>query len=302
MDLVRKIAKLEDLPKPYHLCKAEEELKRMYPDSPLPDKEKVHEQRSWDNVVCQEELNKLKSSSNQVHLARLLAASSPHSGAWLQALPSSNLGLHLDSESTRVAVALRLGAPICEPHKCRCGKQVNSLGHHGLSCSKSAGRLPRHSNLNDIIKRSLASAGIPSWLEPTGLNHGDQRRPDGITVFPFSGGKSLCWDATCRDTFAKTSIIASAIKPGSAAEKAEGDKRKFYQDLQSRYRFEPLAVETTGVIGKSSNQFISEIGKRISQRTGDKRETAWLRQRISIAIVRGNSSSILATSSHSILP
>ena len=126
--------------------------------------------------------------------------------------------------------------------------------------------MPRHSNLNDIIKRSLAAAGIPSWLEPVGLNQGDQRRPDGITVFPFSGGKSLCWDATCRDTFAKTSIIASAIKPGSAAEKAEGDKRNFYLDLESRYRFEPLAVETTGVIGKSSNQFLSKIGKRISPR------------------------------------
>ena len=301
MKLVSEIVKQPSPPKSQLLSEAENAIKIKYPNATLPAAEDIKEQRQWDSVICQEEFNALKNNSNQIHCARLLAAASPHSGAWIQALPSSNLGLHLDGESTRIAVALRLGAPVCEPHKCRCGKQVNSLGHHGLSCSKSAGRLPRHSNLNDIIKRSLSAAGIPSWLEPVGLDKKDQRRPDGITVFPFSGGKSLCWDATCRDTFAKTAVAESAIRPGSAAEKAEESKVNFYRELQNRYRFEPLAVETTGVIGKSSNKFISEIGKRISQISGDQRETAWLRQRISIAVVRGNASSILATSSSSSL-
>ena len=203
----------------------------------------------------------------------------------------------MDDETTRISVALRLGAPICEPHKCRCGKQVNSLGHHGLSCLKSAGRLPRHYNLNDIVKRSLNAAGVPSWLEPVGLNTSNQTRPDGITVFPFSNGKSLCWDATCRDTFAKYAINETTLTASAAANKAEDQKRKFYRQLESRYRFEPLAVETTGAIGKSSSKLIAEIGKRIALRSGDKRETAWLRQRISMAIMRGNSSAILATSS-----
>ena len=84
----------------------------MLPNATLPAVDKAHEQASWDTVVCQEEFNQLKSSSDQIHCARLLAAASPHSGAWLQALPSSNLGLHLDAESTRITVALRLGAPI----------------------------------------------------------------------------------------------------------------------------------------------------------------------------------------------
>ena len=61
------------------------------------------------------------------------------------------------------------------------------------------------------------------------------------------------------------------------------------------YRFEPIAVETTGVFGDSSSRFISELGKRITNCTHDKRETHWLRQRLSIAVVRGNAASILAT-------
>ena len=167
---------------PLFLQQAENTLKQKSPQVEFPVGEELTKQRSWDEAICKEEFNNLLNSSNQIHTARLRAAASPHSGAWLQALPSSSLGLLLDDETTRISVALRLGAPICEPHKCRCGKQVNSLGHHGLSCLKSAGRLPRHSNLNDIVKLSLNAAGVPSWLEPVGLNPTNKTRPDGKSL------------------------------------------------------------------------------------------------------------------------
>ena len=230
-----------------------------------------------------------------MHSARLRAAAAPHTGAWLQALPSPSLGLHLDSATIRIAVGLRLGSKTCEPHKCRCGAFVNNLGHHGLSCKYSSGRLPRHSQLNDVVKRSLNAAGIPSWLEPVGLDRGDGKRPDGLTAYPFTAGKHLCWDSTCVDTFSRSAINESAIQAGSAADKAEERKRNLYSTLQSTYRFEPLAIETTGVYGKSSIKFIAELGRRISAVTGEKRETQWLRQRLSVAVMKGNSASILAT-------
>ena len=56
--------------------------------------------------------------------------------------------------------------------------------------------------MNDVVKRALQKAGMPSVLEPPGLDRGDGSRPDGITVFPFSGGRSLVWDCMCVDTFA----------------------------------------------------------------------------------------------------
>ena len=65
--------------------------------------------------------------------------------------------------------------------------------------------------------------------------------------------------------------------------------------MLDRYRFEPLAVETTGVYGKTSAKFVSELGRRIAGVTGERRETQWLRQRISIAIMKGNVKLILAT-------
>ena len=66
----------------------------------------------------------------------------------------------------------------------------------------SEGRHPRHAAVNDIIHRTLSSAGIPSRLEPPGLSRSDGKRPDGVTLAPWSLGRPLVWDATCPDTFA----------------------------------------------------------------------------------------------------
>ena len=49
--------------------------------------------------------------------------------------------------------------------------------------------------------RELQKAGLPSVLEPPGLDRGDRPRPDGITFFPFSGGRSLVWVCTCVDIY-----------------------------------------------------------------------------------------------------
>ena len=57
-------------------------------------------------------------------------------------------------------------------------------------------------------------------------------------------------------------------------------------------------VETSGVMGTTTRKFVAELGRRITGVTGDKRETAWLRQRIAIAIARGNSAVVMATGNH----
>ena len=198
----------------------------------------------------------------------------------------------------RITVALRVGARICEQHRCRCGAAVDELGHHPLSCQYSAGRHPRHAALNDIVKRALTTAGIPSNLEPPGLDRGDGRRPDGMTVFPFKNGKPIVWDATCTDTFAETNILHCAVQPAYAANAAEAKKRNKYQNLTDRYLFQPIAVETTGVFGDNTRTFLKELGRRMAAETGDRREGAWLRQRISIAVARGNTQCIVASVKH----
>ena len=95
--------------------------------------------------------------------ASLLAAATKESGAWLHALPVSSLGLRMDDHTTRIAVGLRLGTPLCQPHICHhCGGHVDALTTHGLSCIKSQGHFSRHAAINAIIHRSLAAINVPS--------------------------------------------------------------------------------------------------------------------------------------------
>ena len=158
--------------------------------------------------------------SNAIDRARLLAVSAPRSSDWLHALPISTCGLHLDDEAIRVAVGFRLGARICEPHSCPCGAQVDSRGIHSLSCRRSAGRASRHHNHNDIIWRALTKANIPSTKEPIGLFRSDGKRPDGLTLIPWRGGKCVTWDVTVSDTLASSYLHATSTSAGGDAELA----------------------------------------------------------------------------------
>ena len=158
----------------------------------------------------------------------LLPASASHSGEWLHALPLSICGLRLDNEAVRVAVDLRLGTNICEPHQCSCRKHVDARGTHGLSCKRGAGRFIRHHQLNDIIHRGLTKASTLSFLEPPGLSHIDGKRPDRLTLISWQRRKSITWDVTVTDTVADSYLHLTSAKAGGAAENAATRKEDKY--------------------------------------------------------------------------
>ena len=132
---------------------------------------------------------------------------------------------------------------------------------------------------------------IPSILEPVGVDRRDCKRPNGIAVFPFSNRRSICRDATCTDTYADTNIYSSAVSVGHAAREAV--QRKHRKALRARFKFQPVAVETAGLYGEFTAALISEISRRITEATGESRETLWLEQRFGLAVQRGNALSIL---------
>ncbi|KAK3887057.1 hypothetical protein Pcinc_008822 [Petrolisthes cinctipes] len=98
----------------------------------------------------------------------------------------------------------------------------------------------------------------------------------------------LVWDATCTNTFAATHLLYCFVSPGTAARAAEARKRQKYAALRQHYDFVPLAVETTGVLGQDFTHLIQDLGRRVTEKTGETRETSWLRQRVSLTVVRGN--------------
>ena len=192
-----------------------------------------HHQRNWGTPRVSHTADRLlEEAPDDRSSSRFLACSARVSGAWLNSLPISSLGLRMDDDTVRMAVGLRLGAQLCKPHTCQhCGAQVDQLATHGLSCRQSEGRHHQHSVINDILHRALIWAHVPSCLEPLGLSHTDGKRPDGVTVVPWSRGKLLVWDATCPDTYAPSYTAIASQEAGVVAAIAEERKKAKYIHL-----------------------------------------------------------------------
>ena len=78
--------------------------------------------------------------------------------------------------------------------------------------------------LNDIVWRAFTSAGIPAIKEPPGLARTDGKRPDGLSLIPWHGGKSVTWDVTVVCALANSYVEMAAREAGAVAEHAAANK------------------------------------------------------------------------------
>ena len=80
----------------------------------------------------------------------------------------------------------------------------------------------------------------------------------------------------------------------AAGEVAPQAEERKYSCLPVTHDFVPVAIETTGVMGPQTSLFLKELGRRVrGQTAGDPLASSHIFQRLSIAIQRGNSSSIM---------
>ena len=75
---------------------------------------------------------------------------------------------------------------------------------------------------------------------------------------------------------------------------AELEIRK-HSALATSHHSVPFAIETLGPICKIVSDLISEISLRLSERSGEPRESAFLSQKLSIAVQRGNCAALRST-------
>lgn len=253
-------------------------------------------QRAWDDQCCKAQAEKLfEAAADHVVRARLLAARSLGSGDWLDALPLSSAGLKMDNATVRIAAGLRLGAPVVHPHTCVCGTTVTVDGHHGLSCRHGSGRHARHNQVNDLLCRAFVNTGTLATREPHSLCTSGGKRPDGVTQVPWKRGRCLAWDVTCPNTFAQSHVHASSTLAGSAASVAEANKTAKYADIVAGVDFVPFVIETSGVWGEQAMTLVNEVGRRLAEVSHELRSTTFLRQRLSVAVQRGNAFCVLGT-------
>jgi len=100
-------------------------------------------------------------------------------------------------------------------------------------------------------------------------------------------GRCLAWDATCPNTYAQY-VLANSRKVDSAATEAELKKLQKYQEISAGVGFIPVAIESSGVWGQNAMELVSEIGRRLTEVSHEPRSTLFLRQRLAVAVQRGN--------------
>ena len=75
------------------------------------------------------------------------------------------------------------------------------------------------------------SAQIPAVREPKNLYRDNGKRPDGLTMIPWSKGRSLVWDFTVSDTLSSSHVHQTSQEVAKSAIKAEEKKLSHYKQL-----------------------------------------------------------------------
>jgi hypothetical protein len=153
----------------------------------------------------------------------------------------------------------------------------------------------RHKSVNDLIKRALASANVPSMLEPSSLSREDGKRPDGLTILPWANGCCLIGYSTHPDAIAASHLDRVVLAPGTVANDAEQRKRRKYFPLAAHYHFVLVAIETLELLGDEAMQFLRIFGRRVAAETGEPRSLQFLLQRVSLAEQCGFAACITGT-------
>ena len=142
--------------------------------------------------------------------------------------------------------------------------------------------------MNETIRRALVSGGVPAVLEPVGVCRNDGKRPDGMSLIPWSRGLPLLWVFTCSETLAPSNLSSSASGANRLANSAESAKCRKYSSLIPSFHFSPLCVESLGAWGSCARSLVRRIGSRVMEQSGDNRATQFLIQKVAIDVQRGN--------------
>ena len=92
----------------------------------------------------------------------------------------------------------------------------------------------------------------------------------------------------CHLSFGDSYISDAAREPGPVAKLAVSRKEAKFAVLDGRYTFVPIASETLGVPNASAKLLHTHLDRRLSEKSGESRETSFLFQRCSVLLQRFN--------------
>ena len=93
--------------------------------------------------------------------------------------------------------------------------QWHQLGHMQVCTSLQT---DNHAITPQLSYFTVGAAGIPAVKEPSGLDRQDGKRPDGLTLIPWHGGRSLVWDVTVASPLAASYVDRAATDACTVAD------------------------------------------------------------------------------------
>jgi len=85
----------------------------------------------------------------------------------------------------------------------------------------------------------------------------------------------MAWEVTVCCPLTESYVEAAAWEAGEAAEIAAARKSTTYAELENRYIFQPIAVESLGPINDSAVSFLGVLGRRIADISGKVQEVSF---------------------------
>ena len=140
--------------------------------------------------------------------------------------------MQMDDVVIQVAVCLGLGANLCEAraHAVSLWMPVARTGWPARE-AQDVTPAARHCSTTTCGVRCCVPRSRPA-KEPAGLSRSDgKKRPDGVSLIPWSRGRCVTWDVMSADTLAPSHIPSSATQALSAAARAEAAKTMKYSAL-----------------------------------------------------------------------
>ena len=216
-------------------------------------------QRSLSHSIDEASLNLLLSSApDSRSLALAHSCALPQAGDWLNAVPSSPLGLHLMDREFRVCLQYWLGVPIFE-EGVRCGvclSTADSFGDHQVGCGGNGDRILRHNSIRDAIFNSACSAALAPRREVPSLIPGSQSRPADIYLPNWERGQPAALDVTIISPLQSLTLHRAASYALTV-----GKQRKVAAHAAACHAvgvsFVPLVFETLGGMSELASTTVS---------------------------------------------
>ena len=227
-------------------------------------------------------------------MARLKSLTLPHSGDWLNVVPSSALGLHLRPQEFVMVARYRLGLTLySQEGPCpSCHRFSDAQGNHAMCCGSGGERISRHNHLRDHLHDTAVAAGLGPVREVRFLIPGEDSRPADVLLPHWIAGQDAALDVTVVNPCQTATVIGAATTAGHALNHAYARKMRGTADAcqQQGVTFLPIVVESFGGWHEAAVREVERLGAALARQSGQEEDEAvrHLWGKLGMLLQRGN--------------